>query len=652
MTSKRSVLRPALRVLAPLVLGGSSVLAAPTAPDLAAAGLDTLLDLEVTGASKLALRASESPATATVVTAEQMRQLGHRTLADVLRSVRGTVVSSDRTYSYVGVRGFALPGDYNTRVLVLIDGNRVNDSVYEQGFLGHEFPLDLDLVERVEFIHGQGSAAHGANALFGVVNVVTRRGGVAVGREVAVGLGRGAERQLRATGHLPIRTGTDLLLSATLRRVAGTDVEYPGAGSSHETDHERGRQLFAKLTSGELSATLLHGDRRKGLSSYPETVFGDPRSRLRDTHTLADLAWKHRLGSAGTFTLRGYSGRYDFQADYLIDYPPLSINRDTAASRWWGVDAHFSTERFAGHRLVVGADLQRQSRRDQANLDVWPDVVGYLDDRRSSWRQSLFVEDQWQAMPALTLGAGLRLDRQQGSDPHLSPRLSAVWRASEAWTLRAVHGSAFRPPNAYELYYGGSDSYKGNPDAASERVRGIEVAAEYRPDATTRVSLAVFSNRLTGLLVQDIDPADGALVFRNAGRMHLRGVDLEVEHAFAGGGLVRANVANHHVHDLSGLGLDQHSPRRLAKLVLLQPLAAGWTLGLEGVAIGRRGDVAGHALANVTLSSLVLADRALLSVSVYDLFDRQASDPGGDSVLQPTAPHDGRSLRIKLETRF
>lgn len=116
--------------------------------DLASAGLDTLLDLDVSGASKFSLRMSETASAVSMITADQMHALGHRTLADVLRSMRGVVVSSDRAYSYLGVRGFAAPGDYNTRILLLVDGNRVNDTVYDQAFIGSEFPLDLDLVER------------------------------------------------------------------------------------------------------------------------------------------------------------------------------------------------------------------------------------------------------------------------------------------------------------------------------------------------------------------------------------------------------------------------------------------------------------------------------------------------------------------------
>lgn len=635
--------------------------AAAAAADLASAGLDTLLDLEVSGASKFMQRASTAASTTTVVTAEQMRALGHRTLADVLRAVQGLVVSSDRTYAYLGVRGFSAPGDYNTRVLVLIDGNRLNDSVYDQAYLGSEFPLDLDLVERVEFIHGQGSAVHGANALFGVVNVVTRRGGVAVGRELALTLGHGASRRLRLSGNVALGEGHNLLLSATAHRMAGTDAYYApfdspqtNHGISRDTDHERGRQLFAKWSAGELSATLVHGDRTKGLSASPDAVFGDPRSLYRDTLTLGDLVWKHRLGSAGTWNLRAYAGRYDYRGDYLLDYPPVTLNRDAAQARWWGVDTHFFTERFEGHKLVVGADVQVSTRLDQSNDDVWPVSASYLDDRRTATRASLFFEDHWTVVPSLTLGAGARVDQVEGMAAHTSPRLSMVWRAGERWTVKAVHGSAFRPPNAYERFYSTTTTggYKGNPEARSERVRGNELALEFRPTAASRFTVSAFHNEARDLLVQDVDPADGQLVFRNVGRMHFSGIDLEGEAAFGHGGLLRASVGAHHAHDLAGLGLASHSAGRTAKLVLVQPLRGPWTLGAEAIAVGRRGDVPGYGVANFTLSALVLAERALLSFSVYDLFDRRPSDPGSDSVLQPTAPHDGRSLQLKLETRF
>jgi iron complex outermembrane receptor protein len=141
--------------------------------------LEHLLSAEIDtvfGASRYRQRVTEAPASVSIVTREEIEQFGYRTFGDVLRGVRGFYVSNDRNYSYLGTRGFSRPGDYNTRVLVLIDGHRLNDNVYDAVLIGTEFPLDIDLIERIEFVRGPGSSLYGTNAVFAVVNVVTRRG--------------------------------------------------------------------------------------------------------------------------------------------------------------------------------------------------------------------------------------------------------------------------------------------------------------------------------------------------------------------------------------------------------------------------------------------------------------------------------------------
>jgi len=189
-----------------LGLLAASAAAAPReeAPQLADLGLEALLDMEVSGASRFAQRRSDAAGSVTVLTRDDLLALGARTLADALRGVRGISMSTDGTYQYASVRGMFAHGDYNTRVLLLVDGNRINDNVYDQAFLGTEFPLDMDMVERIEFIPGQGSAVYGANALFGVINVITRTAKGKGGRHGDAGRGfgrRAAGTRLPAHAH-------------------------------------------------------------------------------------------------------------------------------------------------------------------------------------------------------------------------------------------------------------------------------------------------------------------------------------------------------------------------------------------------------------------------------------------------------------------
>ena len=128
--------------------------------------IEDLMELEIATASKYKQKISEAPSSVTVVTAEEIRKYGYRTVLDILNSVPGFYKTYDRNYGYIGVRGFGRPGDYNSRILLLVDGHRANDNL--GGSLGvvTDFHIDVDLIERIEIVRGPGSALYGSNAHF------------------------------------------------------------------------------------------------------------------------------------------------------------------------------------------------------------------------------------------------------------------------------------------------------------------------------------------------------------------------------------------------------------------------------------------------------------------------------------------------------
>ena len=127
---------------------------------------------------------TEAPSSVTVITSDEIKKYGHRTLADVLQSVQGFHVSYDRNYAFLGARGVSL-GDFNSRILLLVDGHRVNNNLTDGAYIDTAFILDIDLIDRVEIIRGPGSVLYGNNAFFGVINVITRQGEQLNGAEVS-----------------------------------------------------------------------------------------------------------------------------------------------------------------------------------------------------------------------------------------------------------------------------------------------------------------------------------------------------------------------------------------------------------------------------------------------------------------------------------
>ena len=189
---------------------------APAATNLMQLSIEELLDIRVDkvyGASKFEQKVTRAPSSVSLVTRDEIQKQGYRTLADVLRAVNGVFVSDDRNYSYLGIRGFNRPGDYNSRVLLLVDGHRLNDSVYDQGLYGTESFLDVDVIERVEVVRGPSSSIYGNNAFFGVVNVITRRGRAVDGIEATAEAGDNETWKTGATFGKQFENGGELFLS-------------------------------------------------------------------------------------------------------------------------------------------------------------------------------------------------------------------------------------------------------------------------------------------------------------------------------------------------------------------------------------------------------------------------------------------------------
>ena len=178
VVTHRRLVTPRCRraALRPLWLAIAAAIAAPAhgADDLTSLSLDELMEVVIVGASKYEQKQSEVAAAVRVITCQEIRAFGWRTLAEALASLPGVHTRYDRQYSYIGRRGFGLPGDYNTRALVTIDGNRVNPPQADTGPSGRELPIDIDLIERIGCVPGPGGAVYGQNAMFGVVNRITR----------------------------------------------------------------------------------------------------------------------------------------------------------------------------------------------------------------------------------------------------------------------------------------------------------------------------------------------------------------------------------------------------------------------------------------------------------------------------------------------
>jgi iron complex outermembrane receptor protein len=630
--------------------------------------LEELMQMRVvTAASKFAQPISDAPSSVVVLTAADIRDFGWRTLADALATLPGLYVTNDRNYTYLGARGFLRPGDYNSRFLLLVDGVRINDAVYDQALIGTEGLIDMDMVKRIEFVPGPGSAVYGSNALFGVINIVTRDGSGLSGVRGAVTAASAGERKARTSYGWHGQNGADLLLSASAFNRTGHDLYYPefdapetNGGVARHLDWDRAQNFLVKGTFGGVTLSASHVARTKGIPTASfGAVFGAP-NRTRDTQTSIALAWNGQLAPALALAVQLQSGRADYVGPglYPDDTGAVRQNTDGAHALWYDAGVHATLTNLPGQKIVIGAELGRDAHRDQYNYNEQPYEL-LLNDHRDGMRRAVFVEDEIRLPVGFLVNAGVRFDDNENTDAHrVSPRVAVVYKATPADTVKLIAGSAFRTANAYEMYYALPKMSGGmlpNPNLRPEKIATRELVLEHMLAGGGHATLSLFRYSVEDLISQQIDPDTGMLIFRNIDHADARGLEAALDRDF-GAVRLRASYAWQLARGTGGAPLID-SPRHLAKANLTAPL--GWRgarIGAELQCSGKRladqGAAGGYCVANVTLSALRLLPRAELSLSAYNATGKQYADVAGPAFVQTVLAREGRTLAAKLDWRF
>lgn len=652
--------------------------AEPPGPD-APHTLEDLLATPVVAATKSRVRLREAPASVSILTREDIRRYGWRTLAEALGSLAGFHVYSDRIYDFVISRGFALPNDPNSRMLLLVDGHSIVEAF--GGYNGHLPIPDLAMVERIEVVRGPNSVAFGTNALFSVVNVVTQPDAPAHG--VRGLLEGGSFQHARAAASYSGPAGAEggfqihgsLLQSGdqSLYLPAYDNADYgTGGRSSGRANLERVSTAGFHLKTGHWTAQGLARDRRK---QVPTGLYGGEfntdQTFFRDTNAFLDVAYKGWLLDEVAFQTRAYLDAYRFEGRYVyrpdptyVLGPPYPSEFNQVENTSYGAEALGEQSWSAAHRTVFGAEVRQvatlhfryQSEQDPAKL-----LDQSIDRDNAELIWSVFASHRYTPGP-WDIQAGLHFDHYLSVGGNLSLRGSLGLQVGKGSWLKLLYGEAFRAPNQWELE--GGFFLQGNRSLQPETVRTWELLLDANLTPTLNLRQTLFRNEDRST----IQPVGGTQFSNTEG---LLGTGLETEVRYLDGATSAfASVSYSDTRWQEGQDPVAFSPHWLVKGGISRPFMGDrFTLALEARAVGPRpkaspseGDLPSYVLVNLSLAHLKITQGLELDASVRNLFDARYDHPSfqGDlasyylNTLHPvwSIPADGRSFTLTATFRF
>ena len=595
--------------------------------------LEQLMQLPVefvTGASKYEQNIQRAPASVTVLTAEDVRNYGWTTVADALRSAPGIFINSDRFYDYIGNRGFTRPYDYNSRTLVLVNGHRINDAIFQQGSIGTDFILDLDLVERIEIIHGPSSSLYGSSAFYGAINIIPKKGRDFDGGEVALGLGSEPSIKGRVTTGNRTNNGVEYTISATEWRSKGEEeFELPqswrnNTGLPNTVAYDRDRMHHQSVYGNaswrwlEFEAAYVKRD-KDVLPQVYFTNLSDP-SEATDERAYALVRATGNPNPDATLSTTVSLDYYFYEAYFSpvflgfnqqhLHSQALSLNYETRWQQTFGND----------HVMIAGVEYQRNFIQDVSRDDLVTPANSSSITTDSDY-VSPFLQFDWNLGRNFWLSTGARYDTYSTGEERLTPRAGLIWNASSATTLKLLYGQAFRVPNVAERL-AGEGAPGPNPDLKPETNESWEFVVNHKFNPTWQADTHLYYTKSSDLIT------DNAI---NEQQITTRGVEAGLTAYFPANIQLRGSGTYQETEDSNGQNVVD-APRTLFKLNASAPVYEKWLrASLELQYVGNRIDNTGASMGdyiteNFTLRAIHVWDRWDFSLSVYNISGDRWSD--------------------------
>ncbi|MEA2239970.1 MAG: iron complex outerrane recepter protein [Thermoanaerobaculia bacterium] len=490
---RKNVLRVAIAAM--LTLSGGS-LRAQQSSDLTALSVDDLMNVEVTSVSRKGQKLSDTAAAVFVITQDDIRRSGATSIPEILRIVPGLDVARVNGNVWaISARGSS--GQFANKLLVMIDGRSVYTPLFSGVFWDVQDTL-LEDIDRIEVIRGPGGTLWGANAVNGIINIITKHAIETQGTLLSIGGGavEGTATSARYGGAFG-RHGNYRVYGKTFDRPSSA----AGSGRTND-DWYSGRAGFrADWTSRGGDNFTAQGD------VYRNTVstlgLFDPTNAFADRETL-----NHVSGEILRFRWTSIqSSRSDTALQASYDHTNRSMLSFLYGRRTLDIDFQHHLKVGTWNDAVWGAAYRVvKDHADGSGLKL-------VRDSQVEALMSAFFQDEIQITRRLRATVGTKVIYEAGTVPFFQPTLRLLFKASDRQTIWAAATSAVRLPSEIEedarvnvgafpdgTATGGLIVLTGNPDLKAERVQSFEIGYRTQLTANATFDATAFYNRLRDIV--------------------------------------------------------------------------------------------------------------------------------------------------------
>jgi len=640
----------------------------------------------------------KSASSITVITEEQIRQMGAKHILDVLRMVPGM-----STYYYaegffrIDARGTSK--SMGQDILIMINSHPVNENL--MGSLWSHDMLIVDNVKRIEVIRGPGSAMYGANAFSAVINVITKEAKEIDGGVISASAGSYDTQQynilfgkvwnelgitfnfnyLETEGYEPyIEEDIQNLLDSFL----GSETSWaPGYGKNSNEKFDASLSLDYKGLKFE--GRYIERE-RKGPATPMYSVNNDTVHKPKDYY--ATLSYQKKFGKDLDIAGKMYRNYHHYSPDYqaLSNSPMITptgftmlsedglIAKPSNKNKRTGIELQGTYNLTDADTIVVGGTYEKSKQYDvtylanfkytsTANVVLPLSSVQDLSEEHNINQETsrefkaIFGQNLWDITKDLRLAVGARYDDYSDFGDSFNPRVGLTWEFIKGFNTKILYGKAFRAPTFHELYSRNNPAIVGNPDLKPEKVETYELSVGYEKKN--------FSTQVTGFrnAIKDNIRAtrqEGLSMFQNIDELRSQGFEFEFKYNFSEDNYIAANYT---FEDSENVDTDErtytapkHKGTVMANILLFDCL--NWNMdvhfqdGLERTDNDSREDVSGFGVVNTTFLLLNPLEGFELRASVYNLLDKKYVSPIGPGTLPGDVPMPERHYLFEVRYRF